>query len=165
MISYVREISQTKNGRVNLDQLNIEIISQDTGIQKVDLLEGKIYLYSDDAVTPDEVVLMDQIITDHSGETSTNFDERAIKTRSSLISKLTQLAIYSPYLNTEKTIQYLTAINPEINAFITTGFSALLTERITDDANAGEFSSYLNTQVNTDGVICRDYFILNIESV
>ena len=167
MIAYIREFTQTENNRVNFEKLTLELRSSKVPFTSIEPLAGKIYINCVAPITTEEETELDLFISNHDGAEPDAFDEEKIKIRENKIRGINQLAIYSPYLpDNVMTVSYLTSIDNYINAYIRSGITDVIVQKISEDAAnpEGEFFAYLHTVVNQAGNKTYEYLIGTILS-
>lgn len=168
MIAYIKELTDTQNNKVNFEKLTLELKSSKVPFLSVEPLVGKIYINCLAPLTVEEETELDLFISNHDGAEPEAFDEQKIYERENIIRSINQLAIYSPYLKDNiMTVRYLTSIDNYINAYIRSGITQVLEEKITRDASdpEGEFFAYLHTVVNQAGNKTYEYLIGTIKGL
>jgi len=167
MISYIRDFSQTQNGKVNFEKLYIELKSSSVPVQSVDGIKGKIYVNCDAEISEELKIELDSFISAHDGAEPEAFDPKAIEARETTIRELNQLAIYSPRISTIDTVKYLTSIDNWINAYVRSGVNDVIIAKIATDAQnpEGEHFGYLHTVANDAGNKVYEYFIAKIQGL
>lgn len=164
MVCYIKQFSETANGKVNFEKLYIELKSSSVPVREVKGYAGEIYVKFDLELTDEQKIELDSFISLHDGAEPEAFDSHAIDGRELIIRELNQLAIYSPRLDNVDTVKYLTSIDNHINAFVRSGITTVLVQKIISDAQntTGEHFAYLHEIVNEKGNKTYEYFIAKI---
>lgn len=161
MVCYIKQFSDTANGKVNFEKLYIELKSSKVPIREVKGFAGEIYVKCDSELTEDQKIELNSFISAHDGAEPEAFDSHAIDARELNIRELNQLAIYSPRLNNVETVKYLTSIDNWINAYVRSGITDVIVAKISADAQdpGGDHFDYLHKVVNEKGNKTYEYFI------
>jgi len=160
--SVIFTVEETANFKVNSDKLKLEIKTS-TISESIDvaIIGADIMINSQNPIGGDDLELLIQIVTAHDGNDAVAFSENAIGERESNIRELNQLAMFHPLLDNVETVRYLTHIDNHINAYIRTGITDVVVEKISTDAQNpdGQFFGFLHQVVNEAGNKTYEYFI------
>ena len=130
-----------------------------------DGIKGKIYVQLEERLNEADKLALDQIIANHDGlpaRTTKALQEK----RSTVLDNLVQMAHFHPVLKNDpdEITSYLTSIDNWLNAWRRDGNHNILISKIVQDASEAlsPHYDYLNTPVNTDGVLTYQFLIAGI---
>lgn len=154
-VIYNYQITDTLNNQVN--QRSLHLYVKQTAI--VGYVETRLYgpyeihIVFENAITDDEKVVLDNIVSQHEGKTAKTEPED-VNRREETIREMTEMALIHPALSSEEnqdlTVSYLTIIDNYLNAWKRSGVNRVIISKITTDAQDIEnvHYNYLNTVVN-----------------
>ncbi len=167
MLSYIYQLSDTLNNKVNLEKLDLEIRASTVPnfLTPPYMVTGRIFIEVSEALGTSDKADLDAIINGHDGEEA-NVSESHVNEREKKIRELTEMALYHPALDNGDTVEYLTSIDNWFNGWKRSGVDSSLVTKIVSDATSGSHpqDAFLNTVVNPEGNKTYEFLISMIQS-
>lgn len=172
---YAYKPSETSDGKVNFDKLDIEIKASPIGVVSVKGVAGEIQVKTTTKLTDMELdntsipYGLNQIIASHIGGEEADISPIARENRLNKLLELGQMALYhpAPGITEDGVMAYLTSIDNYFNSWIRLGKTSILIGKISSDASDTSHPqhSLLNEVVNQEGNTVAEFLMGGILSV